>query len=309
MTEYYKKYRPHSFDDVLGQATAVKTLDDMVERKDIPHAMLFSGPSGCGKTTMIRILRRELGCGKIDYQEVNCGLVDKPLDAVRGVQARMGLAPVSGPCRVWCLDEVQSLGRARFAQEALLKILEDMPEHVYFFLATTDPSKLIPTVRNRCTDIKLSPISGKVIGELVAKVVKAEELDVSKEVVSRITEVADGSARKALVLLHQISGLNAEEEMLKAVLSSDTKRQAIEVARVLMNPKAKWKDVAAMVKDVDDDPETVRRLVLSYASSVLTNGGGLSDRAYMILTAFEGSFFDSGRAGLVRACWEVNSQK
>src|SRR5690606_3369465 len=109
---------------------------------DIPHAMLFTGPSGCGKTTLARILRVKLRCSDNDFQEINAADF-RGIDSIRSMRQQVGAAPLGGDSRIWLIDEAHSM--TADAQNAFLKLLEDTPRHVYFFLATTDPQKLKKT--------------------------------------------------------------------------------------------------------------------------------------------------------------------
>lgn len=305
----YIKHRPKLFKDVVGQPEAVKVLQDLLKRNALPHAILLSGPSGTGKTTLARILKEKVGCGDADFIEVNAANA-RGIDTARDISQQVGLAPIAGKSRVWLLDEVHQAMSA--AQHALLKLLEDTPDHVYFFLCTTDPAKLLPTVRTRCTEIKLRSLNERDLAKVIADVV-AKESGVSAEffpdtVVEKIIDAADGSARKALVLLHQIKGLDADEAM-ECIQKTDAKRAAIDIARALINGDG-WDKIRKIVKECDEEPESVRRLILAYASSVMLNGGGkVANRAYLILEAFSSPLYDVGKPGLVRSCWEVSSQK
>ena len=303
MQELYRKYRPKVFQDVLGQPEAVHMLEQLLKDHKLPHTLLLSGPSGCGKTTLARILKSKLNCADADFNELNCADF-RGIDVVRDIRQRMGLAPLNGACRIWLIDEAHSL--TKDAQTAFLKILEDTPAHCYFFLATTEPNKLLATVRTRGTEIKLSPLCAKDMHQLLSAILQREQgQQPSPQVIERLVEVADGCARKSLVLLHQIMAISDEQQQLDILQKSDTQRQAIDIARALINPRSKWPEVAKIVAQVQDDPEAVRRLILAYAATVLLAGGSLADRAYIILTTFEANFFDSGRAGLIRACREV----
>lgn len=315
ITELYRKHRPQRFKQVVGQNEAVRMLEEMVRENRVPHALLFTGPSGTGKTTLARIVSNKLGCPpqleqqrvNPDFVEVNCA-DDGGLDMVRAIRQRMTLAPLGGsPARVWLLDEVQSLSRSGYAQQALLKILEDTPPHVYFMLCTTDATKLIKTIHTRCTEVRLAPIQDTDLGQLLQQVAGLEGVEISEALVDRICESSEGSARKALVLLNQVLGLESDEERIESIVKGDTRRQSIELCRALINPRTKWAEAAAIIKNLkDEDPEQIRRQILGYATSVLLGQGQkLDTKAYLILTAFEGNFFDSGKAGLVRAAYEV----
>jgi DNA polymerase-3 subunit gamma/tau len=305
--EFYKKHRPALFKSVIGQTEAVGMLKKLLEHKEqFPHALLFTGPSGTGKTTLARILQKRLSCGDNDFFEINCADF-RGVDMVRDIRSRMNLAPMNGTSRIYLIDEAHQLSKD--AQNALLKMLEDTPSHVYFMLATTTQGKLLATIQTRCTEIRTKSLSVGDLVSLLDEICAKEKINISEELSDRIVECADGSARKALVLLNQVIHLDGEEEQLNAVLSSDTKRQAIEIARALINPRTRWGDIAKLLKDLDEDPEQVRYLVLGYASSVLLGGGKLAPRAYLVVTAFGGNFYDSKKAGLVAACYEVIAVK
>lgn len=302
MTELYKRYRPKTFKEVVGQDSAIRMLQGFLKKNDVPHAILLAGSSGSGKTTIARILKTKLGCGPSDFHELNCADF-RGVEVIRDIRQRMGLAPISGECRVWLLDEAAAM--TRDAQSAVLKMLEDTPKHVYFMLATTDPHKLMKTIITRCTEIKTRPLEPNEMTSVIANILDKEGKEVSEEVVERIVDVADGSARKALVILNQVLEIEDEEEQLNAVVRADSRRQAIELARLLVNPRSKWGDVAKVLKALEDEPESVRHPVLGYACSVLQGGGKLASRAYLIIESFSEPFYDTKRAGLAAACYRI----
>lgn len=302
MSELYKKHRPSNFKEVVGQSNAVAQLSAFVKKGNIPHAMLFTGPSGCGKTTLARIMKEKLDCSDHDFCEQNSSDY-RGIDSIREMRKRMGLAPVSGSCRIWLLDECHKLSND--AQNALLKILEDTPKHVYFMLATTDPQKLIKTVVNRCTQIKVDAVSFEKLTELVEAVCKKEGVKLPEEVVSSIANIAEGSARRSLVLLEQIIGLKTEEDQLEALQKSESKQQSIEIARALIKGVS-WPEMCKLLKEVDDEPETIRHLILGYCTTIMLGGNAkMSGRASVILNNFRDNYYDCGKAGLVLSCYET----
>jgi DNA polymerase-3 subunit gamma/tau len=252
MKELYKKYRPKSLSELVGQQESVAILKEKLETNTLPHAVLFIGPSGAGKTTTARILRKELKCSLSDYQEINFAST-RGIDTVREIDSRMRLAPMGGETRIYCLDEFHAA--TKDAQSSMLKMLEDTPEHVYFIICTTDPQKLLPTILTRCTQIKLKPLNEANMKVLISTVLKKENKSISESVYDRIIEVAEGGARKCLVLLDQILPLKKEEDQLNAILSSDAKTQGIDLARALSNPKGKWADVAKILSTIEEEPE------------------------------------------------------
>jgi DNA polymerase III subunit gamma/tau len=305
--DLYKRYRPKTLADVAGQFAAVASLQRLMDKGKLPHCILLTGPSGTGKTTIGRIIKRFLKCGSADYQEVDCAVVESPLDTVRMMRRVSNLHPMAGDCRVWFLEEAQSLSRAGFSQQAMLKLLEDVSDTVYFILATTDAQKLHRAVHTRCTEIRLIPLPALALEKLLLKVIAAEKMEVSEDVVVGIVEAADGSARKALVILEQVAGLKGDTAQMQGVQgSSVNKSLAIDLARALINPRAQWAPVATLLKDLkDEDPEGLRYLILGYARSVMLGGGNLAPRAFMIIDYFSDNFYDSKQAGLAAACWAV----
>ena len=122
--DLYQKHRPVTLDDVVGQPVAVASVRQLLADGGVPHVLLFSGPSGCGKTTLARILQRELECSDLDWHEINSASF-RGIDTVRQIQDDLIYRPVSGRSRIWLIDEAHQVTGT--AQEAMLKILEDMP--------------------------------------------------------------------------------------------------------------------------------------------------------------------------------------
>ena len=212
----------------------------------------------------------------------------------------MSLSPAGGDCRIWLIDECAKLSND--AQNAFLKMLEDTPKHVYFFLATTDPQKLLKTIRTRCMEMALKDLTDKQLHVLLDKVLKKEDKEIPEEVADQIVLDSLGSARMALVLLDKIIDL-PKKSMLKAVESQSANlNEAIELCRALMNGD-KWNKIAKILKGLQDDPEKVRHNVMGYARQVMLNGK--PDKAFVVIDSFKDNFYDSKAAGLAGACYEV----
>jgi DNA polymerase-3 subunit gamma/tau len=302
--ELYRKHRPTKLSEVLGQEGVVKSLTDLGKRKKVPHCLMLSGPSGCGKTTIARILTKKLRCSDHDFHEVNAAQT-RGIDMVRDIQSRVGQSPIGGRCRVWLIDEVHAT--TKDAQTAFLKLLEDTPRHVYFMLCTTDPNKLLKTIRTRTTEFRVKPLKADAMRGLLEGVCEKESAEVSEEVVDKIVEVSEGSPRKALVWLGQVIGLGSEREQL-AEIEAGGGQEAIALARALVKPKATWAEVSRILKglkEAEEDPEGLRYMVLYYCMSILLGGGPLAKRARFIVDCFRDNLYDSKWAGLVANCHEV----
>ena len=220
----YRKYRPSIFADVIGQEHVTLPLSNALESGKIHHAYLFSGPRGCGKTSSARIMARSLNCekgptpnpcgqcqsckdlvangpGSIDVIELDAathGLVD---DA-RDLRDKAFFAPVSSVYKIYIIDEAHQLGPG--AANALLKVVEEPPPHVLFIFATTEPEKLIATIRSRTHHYPFRLVPPGILGEHLEKVCAAEGVKVEKGVIPLVVRASGGSVRDALSVLGQL---------------------------------------------------------------------------------------------------------
>ena len=297
--ELYKKYRPRSFERVVGNEESIAALRNMLGNGTFPHTSLFWGPSGCGKTTLARIVQRELGCDPMDLREVNSSSY-RGIDSVRDIARLMVMAPI-GKCRVWIMDEVHKLSND--AQNAALKMLEDTPSHVYFLLCTTDPEKLIKPLRSRCCEFPVCSLKYDELLGLLRRVLKKEGIDLSDQHRDELAGAAAGSARTLLVLLDKARSVEDRfrSEVIVAGLTEDS--QAIDLCRALIQ-KVPWKKVAGILKNLDGEPEAVRWSILGYARAVLL-GDRPDPQAFFVIQSFCRPFYDSKEAGLAAACYEA----
>lgn len=301
MKELYRKYRPKKFEDVIGQEDAVKTLTKKFEKHTVPHAILFHGPFGTGKTTLARIVAKELKCSNVDFVEKNTADY-RGIDDVREIRAVMNQAPMDGDVKIWLLDEIHKA--TNDGQNAMLKLLEDPPDHVYFFLATTDPEKLLQGIKQRCLSIKLNPIKNPALLKILQNICKKESIKIDEEVLEKIVEYSGGSARDAIQILDKVYLLDDTKEQLTSITKASVRTASIEIARKLINTKTKWRDIAPILKELEnEDPETIRWMILGYGKSVLLNKE--NTRAYRMIQAFRDNFYDCKGAGIVASCWEV----
>lgn len=301
----YRKHRPKTFEDMIGNDSSIASLKKLIEKKKV-NSFLFTGPKGCGKTSAARICAKELGTSEpFSLVEINCA-DNRGIDAAReGIIERMKGIPMDGSrYLVFIIDEVHRA--TPDWQGAMLKHLEDTPEYVYFFLCTTDPQKLLDTIRSRCTKIKFTPFSYDNLLFLLKRVRKAEKLNVGKEVLIDIAENCDSSARNALVLLEQVSEVEEEKEQFAIIKGYTEEVEAVvkELCQALLKGY-QWKDVAKIIKNMEiSDAEKIRYAVMGYMGAVLLNGKG-NPRAAIALENFSEPFYNSGKNGIILASYQT----
>lgn len=300
----YQKHRPGSFEDMIGNEDQITSLKKLFAKKDRPHVYLFTGGPGCGKTTAARIGATMVGAAELSITEINSAN-NRGIDTARQIIEQMRFMPMEGDSQVYIIDELHMTTKEW--QNAMLKSLEDVPSHVYFFLCTTDPQKLIAPLKTRCTEIKFKPMTVDELQLLLRKVNRAEGFGLSKEVLINIAEHSEGSARKALVILEKVSGVE-EEEKQNAIIESGAPdaedADTIELCRALLK-ESTWAPIAAIIKKLDvSDPEKIRYAVLGYMNAVLLSGKK-NDKAAQAIEFFAEPFYNSSKSGLTLACYQT----
>ncbi|MEO7413867.1 MAG: DNA polymerase III subunit gamma/tau, partial [Opitutaceae bacterium] len=217
-----RKWRPQSFDDVVGQDHVVRTLKNAINRGRIAHAYLFVGPRGTGKTSTARIFAKALNCtngpkADFDVNDPACiaiaegshldvieidGASNNGVDQVRDLRDTAQYAPAQGKFKVYIIDEVHMLSTAAF--NALLKTLEEPPPHVKFVFATTEPQKVLPTILSRCQRFDLKPIPSDLIIERLKKIAIDEKIKITEAALVCIARMADGGMRDAQSIFDQM---------------------------------------------------------------------------------------------------------
>jgi DNA polymerase-3 subunit gamma/tau len=282
-----RKWRPKTFDDVVGQAHVVRALKNALASNRVHHAYLFAGTRGVGKTTIARILAKALNCQQGVVEEP-CGVCDSCIavdegrfvdlievdaasrtgvDDTRDLLDNVQYTPTLGRYKVYLIDEVHMLSRQSF--NALLKTLEEPPPHVQFLFATTDPQKLPITVLSRCLQFNLKSLPISLIDERMQVILAAEKLQSEPAALTRIARAAGGSMRDALSLLDQALafGDNAVADAdVAAMLGSMDRHRVIG----LLEPLAAGDATALMdlIRQLDEDAPDYER-VLDELATVL----------------------------------------
>lgn len=220
----YRKYRPTSFSDVRGQDHIVKVLKGAIEKKTIPHAMLFSGTRGTGKTTLARIFAKEIGVSDIDLYEIDAAS-NRGIDDIRALREAVHTLPYESEKKVYIIDEVHMLTKEAF--NALLKTLEEPPSHVIFILATTEEEKLLDTILSRCQVFSMRSPGRQVLSEIVIDIAKKEGFALDAASADLIAISADGSFRDALGVTQKV-----------IMASGDVIGDMDEVAEIIGAPKS-----------------------------------------------------------------------
>jgi DNA polymerase-3 subunit gamma/tau len=290
-------YRPTTLDELVGNKAEIETLKRLLESEKHPQTYLFSGPAGCGKTTTARIVAQMVGADNVI--ELNSA-DNRGIDTARNIIETLQF--VSTSPTVYILDDVHKT-TADF-QNAMLQVLEEPPPYAYFILCSSEPTKLIAAVKSRCTPVQFKPLSESDMIILCKRVAKAEGIKLGVDVLEAVADRSGGSPRDALLLLAKVLVPDmAVEQALDILAEPMIDSTTLDLCRKLLNGE-NWKEVTAVLNSLETkDWESVRYAVLGYMAAVLSKTDNRT--AARAIDAFSEPFYNTGRAGLVLACYRA----
>ena len=294
-----RKYRPQSFNDIIGQETVVRTLQNAIEQQRIHHAYLFSGVRGVGKTTAARILAKALNCVKgpagepcnecsicreitegidLDVREIDAATYTG-VDNVRELREVTQFQPARDRYRVFIIDEAHMLSTP--AWNALLKILEEPPPHVVFMFATTEVQKVPPTILSRVQKFALRKITLDELIVRLEKIARSEKIDVDRPALEIVARRGEGSVRDALSILDQVIAFSGKKigavEVATVLGLSDNAVFSRIVQNIIEGDAAAILESLQEVADSGRDFKVLYRDLLGFVRNVLLISGGASE--------------------------------
>ena len=291
----YRTYRPSTFEEVAGQEHIVKTLKNALATRKLAHAYLFAGPRGTGKTTMAKLLAKALNCdegiGSQCNECKNCKAIidgthpdvieldaasNNGVDEIRELIDKVKYGTILGRYKVYIIDEVHMLSTGAF--NALLKTLEEPPEHVIFILATTEPHKILPTILSRCQRYDFTKLSDEDIKNRLKSVLEKEGIAYNEEAIKIIVSLADGGMRDALSILDQVlaySGNKLEVQDILDIFALESKEEKIALLNSIINKNVsdvlarvnRYISMGTDIKRLTDDLLLILKDILIYQSS------------------------------------------
>lgn len=272
------KYRPTKFKDVIGQDAAVRSLEKGLYKA---QTFLLTGPSGVGKTTLARIAAAHIGAHKGDILKHNA-VVHTGIDEMRALLEIVAYRPNFGDASAIIIDEFHGLSKQ--AMNAVLDCTEEPPEWLYWFICTTEPTKIPTPIKTRSVHIALKPVAYDKLITLLGTVAKAEKLN--NKFVELCADEAGGSPRQALVNLAAVQGAKDKDQAADLLASAAESKEAIDLAK-LLTKGGTFDQARALIKamkETSQNPENVRVLIVRYLTAVAINSG--STRHIAVLDEF-----------------------
>jgi DNA polymerase III gamma/tau subunit len=274
---YQVSFRPKTLAAVIGHKEVIKSLERVLDSKSRQHSFLFTGQKGIGKTTLARILATEFNCDPANITEVDAATTNG-VDDMRELTATMQYNGFGEqPNKMFILDECHMLSKQAWG--ALLKSVEEPPEHVFFVFCTTEEGKVPDTIVSRCVNYNLKPLRHDDIMDILEYVRDTEDLKVSSEVLNMIARASEGSPRLALTQLSKLNECTDQAEAAVLLEEPMESAEIIDLCRVLVSRSLNWKTVQTTIKALNETttPESTRIVIVNYLNSCLLNAKSEKD--------------------------------
>jgi DNA polymerase-3 subunit gamma/tau len=300
MNDLTDKYRPATFNDVLGQESVVSSLEEIISKdKKLPSCLLFTGPSGIGKTTLARICAKAVGCLDSNIIEINAAKFTG-IDDMREVTELANFMSFGGS-RVFIIDEVHGLSKQAF--DSLLKNLEEPSKGTSWILCSTNPTKIPKSIKTRCHDYELKKVTSSKIQKLLSHISETEKFETDKSILTYIAIKAEGSPRQAIKYLDMSRGLSSEKvkELIKETGGIEGSPEIIKLCQVIAK-KGTFAEALSTLKGIEDDNESIRLTIVNYMNKVTANAKSNEQLEYglQVLNVFtEKQFFGPEKHGPV----------
>ncbi len=299
-----RKYRPQSFDQLVGQEHVTQTLKSAIAQGKVAHAYLFSGPRGVGKTSAARILAKSLNCEKgisadpcqkctncveitqgssLDVLEID-GASNRGIDEVRALRENVKFSPVHGRFKIYIIDEVHSLTHDAF--NALLKTLEEPPAHVKFIFATTEAHRVLPTILSRCQRFDFKRIPTQLLVQKLSEIAKQEKIEIDTESLNEIALSSGGGLRDAQTILDQLSaysGKKIEKGIVREILGL-IEREVLEqfIGFVAERDTVKLLDLVRQLEERGTDLGQLVNNLIQHCRNLMICQAGVKDLANVL---------------------------
>ena len=294
-------HRPKTFDDFVGNNSAIESLISALEKENFPRSFLFTGMPGCGKTTLAFLLKTEFEVNDIDFFYYNSANT-RGIDTIRQISSNSKLAPMASEYKFYVLDEVHA--QTSQSMEALLLLLENPPERTVFILCTSEPEKLKLAIKRRCFQCNLKPASEREIKILLSDVLQVEQAVMSNNITNAIVQASLGSLGLAVAILDAVIDMTDEDQILDVIagMRGVVDSEGIEICKALIGRN--WDKISTLLSAYKGEAESIRYLILSYFSKVLLSKNKKAHaQALTIIVNFSESFIYSKNAGLIAACY------